>query len=92
MASNRSSNSSTLSNPNYNQRSKPQFAPIPLLPYLYYQQPMNKKDLNQVISTAHPIDSLDDLDHEEMAQNQNLTLKEMAAPELEQQPLCIKYP
>ena len=52
---------------------------------------MNKKDLEQAVNT--PLSSSefsDDSNHKEMARIR--TLKEMAAPDLELQPLCIQYP
>lgn len=52
---------------------------------------MNKKDLYQAVNTPlPPNESFDDLDQEDMARIR--TLKEMAAPNLEQQPFCIEYP
>ena len=52
---------------------------------------MNKRDLDQAINTLLPSnESSDDSDHEEMTRIR--TLKEMAAPDLELQPLCIQYP
>ena len=72
-----------LSNPNYNMRSRPQFTPIPPFPHTYYRQPVNMRDLDQIVNTPLPPNEYsDDLDHKEMAWYQ--TLKEMAAPDLEQ--------
>ena len=91
MTSNRGNISHTSSNPNYNLRSRPLVAPIPPFPNAYYRRPMNKKDLNQAVNTPlSPSESSDDSDHDEMTRIR--TLKEMAAPDLELQPLCIQYP
>ena len=85
------SNRDTLSNPSYNLRSRPLPAPFPPFPNAYYRRPLNKKDLEQAINTPlSSSDSSDDSDYEEMARIR--TLKEMAAPDLELQPLCIQYP
>ena len=52
---------------------------------------MNKKDLDQAVSTPlSPSESSDDSDHKEMARIHTLT--EMAASDLNLQPLCIQYP
>ena len=80
------SNRDTLSNPSYNLRSRPLAAPIPPFSNAYYRRPLNKKDLEQAVNTPlSSSDSSDDSDHEEMARIH--TLKEMAAPDLERQPL-----
>ena len=85
------SNRDTLSNLSYNLRSRPLAAPIPPFPKAYYRRPVNKKDLEQAVNTPlSSSESSDDSDHEEMARIH--TLKEMAAPDLELQPLCIQYP
>ena len=87
MTSNRGNKSHSPSNPNYNLRFRPLFAPIPPLPHAYYRRPMNKKDLDQAVNTPlSPSESSDDSDHEEIARIR--TLKEMAAPDLELEPLC----
>ena len=52
---------------------------------------MNKRDLDQAINTHLPSnESSDNSDHKEMTRIH--TLKEMAASDLEQLPLCIQYP
>ena len=52
---------------------------------------MNKRDLEQAVNMHLPQNkSSDDSDHKEMARIR--TLKEMAVPNLELQPLCIQYP
>ena len=85
------SNRDTLSNPSYNLRSRPLPAPFPPFPNAYHRRPLNKKDLEQAINTPlSSSDSSNDFDYEEMARIR--TLKEMAAPDLELQPLCIQYP
>ena len=91
MTSNCRSNSYNPSNPNYNMRSRPQFANIPPLSHAYYQRPVSRRDLDQAVNThLSPSESSDDSDHEEMTRI--CTLKEMANPDLELQPLCIQYP
>ena len=82
MNSNRGNSSHTLSNPNYNLRSRPLFAPISPLPHAYYQRLVNKKDLDQPVNTPlSPSESSDESSHKEMARIR--TLKEMVAPDLE---------
>ena len=91
MTSNRGNRLHTLSNPNYNLRSRPRFAPIPPLPHANYRQYENKRDLDQAVnSPLPPSESSNDSDHDEMAKI--CTLKKMAASDLELQPLCIQYP
>ena len=43
-------------------------------------------------STSSSSDSYDHLEQIEMANNNNCTLKELAALDLDQQPLCMQYP
>ena len=93
MTSNRGNRSHTPSNPNYNLRSRPLFAPIPPFSHAYYRRPVNKKDLDQAVNTLlSPSESFDDSDHEEM--DRIRTLKEMAALDLELQiimhPICLE--
>ena len=72
----------------YNLRLNPHSDLIP--PITHSKQPLHRSTLDQAIHTDLPLtsDSSNFSDQEEMA---NLTLKEMAAPTIDQQPLCIQY-
>ena len=64
--------------------------PRPIITHLDLTQASELKQ--EAPSTSSSSDSSDHPEQIEMANNNNRTLKELAAPDLDQQSLCIQYP